>query len=187
MNAEDMNDIRETLNGNGDAYSRIVERYQEVIGARMRRFTRDSQQHKELVQDVFVEAYLSLKSYKAKAPLEHWLSKISTGVGYRFWRARDRQKLCEPLDVDAVELIAAGRDGADPEEAADLLYSLLDKMPPRDRMVLMLRYVEEHTVEETAELMGWTQAMVKVQAWRARKKLKKYLLDAGMEVNDERN
>lgn len=184
---EDMNDVREALSGNGDAYARIVERHRNVICARMRRYTRDPGQHKELVQDVFVEAYFSLKSYKAEAPLENWLSRIAVRVGYRYWRARDKSKLFEPLDTEAIEDAIRGRDETDAEDAADLLASLLDKIPPRDRMILMLRYVEEHSVEETAELMGWTQTMVKVQAWRARKKLKKVLQDAGMEVSDERD
>jgi DNA-directed RNA polymerase specialized sigma24 family protein len=48
--------------------------------------------------------------------------------------------------------------------------------------VLVLRYVEERSVEETAGLTGWTQTMVKVQSWRARKKLRKLLEEAGMEI-----
>ncbi len=70
----------------------------------------------------------------------------------------------------------------EPEEAAEILHSLLDRLPPRDRLVLMLRYVEDRSVEETAELTGWTQTMVKVQAWRARNKLKKLFEAAGLEV-----
>ena len=58
----------------------------------------------------------------------------------------------------------------------------MDKLPPRDRLVLLLRYVEEHSVQETADLTGWTQTMVKVQSWRARQKLKKLFQESGLEV-----
>jgi RNA polymerase sigma-70 factor (ECF subfamily) len=63
-----------------------------------------------------------------------------------------------------------------------LLHTVLDRLSPRNRLVVTLRYLEERSVEETAELTGWTQSMVKVQAWRARKKMKKLLQEAGVEV-----
>jgi len=80
----DAADIRDSLAGDGDAYGRLVERYQQPIAAAMWRFTRDRRQWEELVQDVFVEGYLSLGTYSARAPLLHWLRRIATRVGYRF-------------------------------------------------------------------------------------------------------
>jgi RNA polymerase sigma-70 factor (ECF subfamily) len=46
----------------------------------------------------------------------------------------------------------------------------------------MVRYLEDRTVEETALLTGWSETMVKVQAWRARSKLKKLFQKAGVEI-----
>ena len=56
---------------------------------------------------------------------------------------------------------------------AEILYRLLEQLPPRDRLVLTLRFLEEKNVEQTAEWTGWSQAMVKVQTLRARRKLKR--------------
>jgi RNA polymerase sigma-70 factor (ECF subfamily) len=70
----------------------------------------------------------------------------------------------------------------EPAKAADMLHGLLERLPPRDRLVLMLRYVEDLSVEETADRTGWTRTMVKVQAWRARGKLKKLFQEAGLEI-----
>ena len=55
---------------------------------------------------------------------------------------------------------------------AALLHVLLNELPPRDRLVLTMIHIEERSIAETAELVGWSQVMVKVQAFRARKKLK---------------
>ncbi len=73
-------------------------------------------------------------------------------------------------------------ESLDPEKAAEILHSFLALLPPRDRLALTLRYIENLSVEQTAELTGWTRAMVKVQAWRARKKLRKLFEAAGFEV-----
>ena len=130
-----------------------------------------------------MEAYLSLKKYRAEAPFEHWLSRIATNIGYRFWKARSRERSRPSVSVEELnELASVEPEDIDPFRAADALQSLLEQLPPRDRLVLALRYIEDRSIEETAALTGWTQSMVKVQAWRARKKLRKLLQAAGVEV-----
>jgi RNA polymerase sigma-70 factor (ECF subfamily) len=178
MADEDTADIRAALDGDGEAYARIVRRYQAEIGRMAWRFTRRRQDYEELVQQVFVEAYSSLRSYKGKAPLLHWLRRIATRVGYRHWKelSRRRSQPLVPLqdwDEDSV----AATDSLSSQEAAETVHALLGRLPPRDRLVLTLIYLEERSVAETAELTGWTKAMVKVQAFRARAKLKKLLLE----------
>ena len=64
---------------------------------------------------------------------------------------------------------------ANPDEAAETLHHVLDRLSPRDRLVITLLHLENHTVAETAALTGWSQTMVKVQAFRARSKLRKLL------------
>ena len=91
----DRRDVEAARRGNGEAYARIIRRHQATIARRMMRFARDRQTIEELVHDCFVEAYLSLRSYRGDSPLEHWLSKIATRVGYRHWKTqrRDRQRI----------------------------------------------------------------------------------------------
>ncbi|MHC4546704.1 MAG: RNA polymerase sigma factor [Planctomycetota bacterium] len=69
----------------------------------------------------------------------------------------------------------------DTSHAAALVHRLLGQLPPRDRLVLTLRYLEECDVAETAQRTGWTKSMVKVQTWRARKKLEKLFTEAEKE------
>jgi RNA polymerase sigma-70 factor, ECF subfamily len=179
----DLLDVSCCLKGDNDAYARMAQRYQDLVAARMWRFTRDKPTHRELVHEVFVEAYLSLKKYRAEAPFEHWLSRIATNVGYRYWKARSRDRTRLSVPVEELNGLATmGPENIDPSWAADTLQSLLEQLPPRDRLVLALRYIEDRSIEETAALTGWTQSMVKVQAWRARKKLRKLLQAAGVEV-----
>ncbi len=169
----DLQDISRCLKGDGDAYRRLIERHQKQISGMMWRFTRDREIHEELVQDVFVQGYESLGNYKAKAPFAHWLATIATRVGYAYWRKQKRDQALDAVPLEDWHHIADETvDEMSPESAGELLHQLLEKLPPRDRLVLTLRYVDEHSVEETAELTGWGESMVKVQAWRARKKLK---------------
>ncbi|MHC4654956.1 MAG: RNA polymerase sigma factor [Planctomycetota bacterium] len=175
-------DIRQSLQGDPDAYRRLIERHQEYIGRVLWRFSRDRRVHEELVQDVFVEAYLSLGRYHRKAPFVHWLSRIATRVGYRYWKQIDRQKKRESFTLEEWDQLP--RDSGekmDTSHAAALVHRLLGQLPPRDRLVLTLRYLEECDVAETAQRTGWTKSMVKVQTWRARKKLEKLFTEAEKE------
>lgn len=172
--ADDLRDVESCRDGNTEAYRRLVDRYQQRIARMMWRFARDPETHEDLVQEVFIEAFQSLPTFKARAPFEHWLARIATHVGYRHWRMQARRSEIEvvPLE-DWHELTAGEPEEMDTEKVAELLYSLIRQLPPRDRLVMTLRYIEDRSVEEAAQLTGWSVSMVKVQAWRARKKLEK--------------
>ena len=166
-------DIAAARHGDGDAYARIVRRYQPTIARRMTRFARSAADVEELVHDVFVEAYFSLQRYRGDAPLEHWLQKIATRVGYRFWKRRASERKTVTLEEHVAATAEREADDVEP------LLIAVAKLPPRDRLVITLMYLEGHSVAEAAALSGWSQTLVKVQAFRARAKLKKFLTTDG--------
>jgi RNA polymerase sigma-70 factor (ECF subfamily) len=179
----DLEDSRLSRSGDPDAYRRLIERHQQYIGRIMWRFSRDRLIHEELVQDVFVEAYLSLRTYREKAPFAHWLSRIATRVGYRYWKQIARRQATESFTLEQWDQLPGEEpDKIDPTQAASQLHALLEQLPPRDRLVLTLRYLEECDVAETARRTGWTKTMVKVQALRARKKLERLYRQSGKEL-----
>ncbi len=178
----DLEDIRQSRDGDSEAYRRLIERYQRQIGQILWRFSRDRLIHEELVQDVFVEAYLSLDRYHGKAPFVHWLSRIATRVGYGHWKQKARQKKRENFSLTEWDQLPDNSiERIDPSQAAELVYELLGQLPPRDRLVLTLRYLEDCDVAETAQRTGWTKSMVKIQTWRARNKLRNLFKESGRE------
>ncbi len=173
----DIDDIRKSFQGDPDAYKRLIERHQQQISKIMWRFSRDPLIHEELIQDVFVEAYFSLSKYQERAPFSHWLAKIATRVGYHYWKEQSRQRKLKKISFeDWDQLTSQSSEEIDPGQAADLLHRLLSQLPPRDRLVLTLRYLEACDVAEVARRIDWTKSMVKVQTNRAKKKLEKLLM-----------
>jgi len=166
----ELNDINAAINGDNNAYARIIKRHQAHVAKIMWRFCLDKNTCEELTQDVFMEAYFSLKSYKAKAPLENWLSRIATRVGYKFWKEKKSRK--ESLPLEELDKWSLDTDNLQAKEAAQLLYSLLNKLPPKDRLVLTLMYFEDCSVKQIANRTAVTVPMVKMRIHRARKKMK---------------
>ena len=176
----DQRDIAASLKGDGEAYARLVQHYQDQVVAQMWRFTRDTAVLEELVQEVFVEAYLSLKGFRGRAPFLHWLRRVATRVGYRYWksqvRKRDRE---EALTETRLKLATAPAD-LSPFEAAEALYGMFAELPSQDRLVLTLFYFDECDMNEIASRTGWNRTLVKVRLHRARKRLKALLNEAGV-------
>lgn len=171
--AEDLDDIESVLGGDGDAYARIIERHGQAVRKQMRNFTRDPGMAEELAGDVFVEAYLSLGKFRGDAPFRHWLARIATLTGYKFWKRRDRAKKEVSLS-EAPDLVASAPERAgDPAVAAELLFELLATLPADDRLAMVLMYLENCSQDDIAERMGWTRVMVAVRLYRARQRLKK--------------
>ncbi len=176
---EDARDVAATRAGDGEAYSRLVRRYQPEVAIQMRRFSRDRLVCEELVHDVFVEAYLSLHNYRGSAPWLHWLRKIAVRVGYRFWTRREMNRnVVQISDEDWQRLRGAVSAPGSAQEAADLVAALLERLPPSDRLVLTLLYLDECSMAEAAARAGWTITGAKLRAFRARNKLK-HLIEQG--------
>lgn len=169
----DVADVAATLNGDEDAFARIVERHTVAIQKQMRNFTRDPTAIEELTQDVFVEAYLGLAKFRGDAPFRHWLSRIATLTGYKFWKKRDRNKNKVPLHENMEIPDAPESPPGNADAAAALLFDLLALLPPDDRMAMTLMYLERLNQEDIAERMGWTRVMVAVRLYRAKQKLRK--------------
>ncbi len=171
----DWADVQASQGGDQEAYARLVRRYQQTIAAYMWRFTRQPLTWEELVHDVFVEAYLGLRGYRGRAPFVHWLRRIATRVGYRHWKRRRRLQGREtPLDDVTAGAVVAREDGAEASrQAAEVVHGLLARLAPRDRLVMTLMYLEQCTVAEIAQRTGWSESLVKVQAFRARRRLRR--------------
>jgi len=164
----DRNDIVAARSGDEAAFARLVGRHQPAVARLLWRFTREPARLEELVQDVFVEAYFGLDGYRGEAPLERWLARIATRIGYRFWKKRGRQA---PVPLDGFDPVAPA-DDLDPAAAGALVHALLSRLPPAERLVLTLMYFDGCSIADIAGRMGWSRAMVKMRAYRARRRLK---------------
>ncbi|MDR3077511.1 MAG: sigma-70 family RNA polymerase sigma factor [Planctomycetota bacterium] len=172
--AQDLVDIEAVLSGDAEIFERLVRRHGEAVQKQMRNFTRDPLQAEELGQDVFVEAYLSLANFRGEAPFRHWLARIATLIGYKFWKNRDRAKRNVPLsEIGEPAEAAETETEKNPEEAARILFDLLATLPDDDRLAMTLMYLERLSQDEIAGRMGWTRVTVAVRLYRARRRLKK--------------
>jgi RNA polymerase sigma-70 factor (ECF subfamily) len=136
----------------------------------------------DLAQEVFLKLFSRLDRYELRdgIPFEHWVSRLAVRTcldALRVDRRRPKEAL-PPLSESANEwLDTLRRDDAAPPiddvlAARELVEALLSRLEPRDRLVLTLLDMEEHSVAEVSAVTGWSQTLVKVRAFRARRRLR---------------
>lgn len=162
--------IRTALSHDGDRFAELVRRYESAVAGILWRFTRDPLVLEELAQDTFVEVYFSLRRFRSDAPFFPWLRAIATRVGYRYWRSQRREAEHRARASENLR-----PEPKDPSDTAEYVFHVLESLPPKDRLVLTLQYFEGCSTKEIAARMGWTTTLVKVRAFRARKRLRALL------------
>jgi RNA polymerase sigma-70 factor, ECF subfamily len=182
MDPTDAELIAAVLKGNTASFEPLVQKYSPRLFATARRYARRESEVEDIVQEVWLKAYQKLSSFRGEAPFEHWLMRLAVRTCYDFLRGhqRNREKtfseLSEP-EEDWLERFGRQPDAAneDAEAARQLIERVLEQLSPPARMVITLLEIEDRTVKEISQLTGWSVALVKVRAFRARAEMRKIL------------
>ena len=137
----------------------------------------------DLAQIVFVKVFQKIEQFNGDAPFPHWVSRIAVNTCLNELRAEKARPELRWADLgeeqaEALERVIERSNETPVDEqlaTRDLADRLLETLPPRDRLILTLLDLEERTVAETAAMTGSPEAVVKVRAFRARRKLRKEL------------
>jgi len=166
----DLADIKASQKGDHDAYRRLVERHESCISRLVWRFSQEVNVCEELVHETFVEAYTCLGKYQFQGPFSAWLKRIATRIGYRYWTKQRREQ--RYIHLDKLEAPEISKPHSKPFEAEVLVNYLLSRLKPTERLVLTLLHLDNCSIREISKRLSWTQGMVKMRAYRARRQLK---------------
>ncbi len=183
--------VRDVLRGDRERFGVLLERYKGYIFSIVARYV-PYEQVEEVAHEVAVQIYLSLSGFRGtdQAQWKGWISKIAVRTAYAFWRERYRQREI-PMDslteehrvwMEAVMgEVSEDRFNrlSEQREALEVLDWALNRLSPKERMVLQLTALDGYSVKEAADLLGWSVPNVKVRAMRARRRLKRVLEEMG--------
>ena len=139
----------------------------------------------DLAQEVFLKMFSRLHQYQGNVPFPHWVSRIAVTTCIDHLRAQKRRPELRWADLSETEAevldnVLTNEQEPKPNDALaahELVDKLLGELKPDDQLVIRLLDLEEKSVAEIAELTGWGQSMIKVRAFRARRKLQKLFKD----------
>lgn len=163
-----------------ESFQRLYEKYHQDIFQFLYYLVKDREQAEDLVHEVYIKVLKSYSSFEGRSSEKTWLFSIARHVAIDFFRKQKtlRQRIMEKFDLDQAQI--ADQEPL-PEEIAlqreeiQMLYQAMNDCNVNQRTVLILRFIKELSVAETAEVLGWTESKVKTTQHRALKVLKNYI------------
>jgi RNA polymerase sigma-70 factor (ECF subfamily) len=181
--------VARALDGSQDAYREIVLRYQKPVLSLLLRMVRQRELAEELAQEAFIKAFRALARFDASRRFSSWLFKIAHNTAIDHLR-RSR------LDTDSLDAETfddgpslhdrmADEQAAPPDEAVerrDLLQAIeraVARLRPDYREIVLLRFIQDFSYQEIAEILDLPLGTVKTNIHRARKELVALLEEDG--------
>jgi len=168
--------------GNARAVDELVLRHERKVFAVAHRITNNREDAEDVVQETFHKVFLHLDSFQEKSRFSTWLTRIAMNEAFMLLRRRRAvfEDLPESTDEGAPSTSETFVDQRpNPEESClqsertQLLSDAINRLGPRIRTAILLRDIEERSVEETAQILGTTISAVKARVFHGRRKLRR--------------
>jgi len=171
--------VERAQKGDHEAFAQLMRLHQRRVFSLIANLIRRPAEVEDIAQEVFLKVYRSLGRFDFRAAFSTWLYRIAVNECYDHLRRQRAQKsgagkevqLGEPGDLEGLAAPGRSPDVARQAELRQLVEQLFGRLPAHDRLLLGLRELEGLSVEEIAGVMNSKENTVKVQLFRARKRL----------------
>lgn len=184
---KDQDLIRRALEGDMQAFEKIVERHQHAVFRIVYRLLKDIQEAEDVTQDTFLRCYQQLHRYDLSRPFTPWLYRIATNLALSRLRRKSRHRLIpwglaprnpESKSDEPNILKACPEEELLNKEARQEVLHALKSLKPVDQTVIILRYFEELSYEEIALILRTRRNNIEVRLSRARRQLRQLIKKA---------
>jgi RNA polymerase sigma-70 factor, ECF subfamily len=161
--------VEQSLRGDPDAFAGLVRRHQRMIHALTFRMTGSLAEAEDLAQEIFIQAYRQLDSFRAESRFSSWLYRIAINRCLNWQKQSRRQaQLREELPPPPATPTEAGALGQAVQDA-------LLRLPAKQRAAIVLTVYDGLSHAEAARALGCTETTVSWRVFAARRKLKRWL------------
>jgi RNA polymerase sigma-70 factor, ECF subfamily len=175
--------VQAALQHDDEAARALVQKLYPLVAKIVRSHRPRRTAEEDLCQMIFIKVFQRLSQFSGKVPLEHWVSRIAVNTCLnQIESERVRPELRHAdLTVEeqaVIENLATSTEELAPDRqfaSRQLVEHLLTALKPVERLAVDLLYLQGRSVEEIRKITGWSAALVKVRAFRARQKMKQLL------------
>jgi len=168
--------------GNTQAFEDLVLRHERRVLTVAQRITNNREDAEDVVQETFHKVFLHLDDFQEKSRFSTWLTPIAMNESLILLRRRrgTLEVLPEsPDDGDEsfsakfVDQRPSPEESCGRRERTELLAEAINRLGPKIRSTILLRDIEERSVEETAQILGTSTSAVKARVFHGRRKLRR--------------
>jgi RNA polymerase sigma factor (sigma-70 family) len=177
--------------GDEDAARDLMQHLHPLVVKIVRSHLPKRTSEEDLIQAVYVKVFTRIEQYRGAVPFEHWVSRVAVNtclnqIAHEKIRPEWRHADLSEEEEQVIQNLASTDADLSPEDemaSRELVEKMMDRLNPEDRLVITLLHLEQKSVEEVRQATGWSTALVKVRAFRARAKMRKHLAELMEEVN----
>jgi RNA polymerase sigma-70 factor (ECF subfamily) len=179
--AQEIQWIKRAQQGDPEAFGPLVVKHQQRVFSLIYHLVRRRDEVEDLSQEIFIKAFRAIRSYNFQSSFATWLSRIATNHCYDFLRHERASRVSfywqmgensqQELESNAESQPEQVLDHEEQIVLKDLVDKLLARAPENDRKILMLKELQDYSVEEIAEILDLKPTTVKVRLHRARKRM----------------
>ena len=175
--------VEAALRQDEDAARELVRSLYPLVAKLVRAHRPARGAEEDLCQMIFIKVMQKLSQFSGKVPLEHWVSRIAINTCINQIQAEKARPELREADLSeeqaaVVRNLAATTAELAPDQSfasRELVEHLMKALRPAERLVIDLLYLQQRSVTEIQQVTGWSGALVKVRAFRARQKMKKQM------------
>ena len=170
----DLDVVERFRGGERAAFDLLVRRHQKGVWRMVRRYIRSDADAADITQQVFVRAFRGLAAFRGAASVRSWLYRIAINCSLSWIRDHKRE---QPAEIDEESLVEApiAQGRLEGSEDGVRLRSAIEKLPPKQKLVLELRVFDDLSFKEVAELADCSENTAKVNFHYAVKRLRDIL------------
>ena len=175
FNEEDILELLRNPNTQKEGFAYIVEEYSERLYWQIRKMVYSHDDANDILQDVFIKAWLNIEKFRGDAKLSTWLYKIAINESITFIN-RSKAKLNLSIDDDDSFLInkLEGDEYFDGDSAQLLLQKAVASLPEKQRLVFQMKYFNEIKYDDMSDILGTSVGALKASYHHAVKKVEKF-------------
>jgi len=158
-----------------NAYSVILNTFQDTIYRMLLRQTGNSEIASELAQETFIRAYEKLNTFRGESTFSTWLIRIALNISNNFFSSKaykETQRASGPVGTNFSKEVST--DGI--EERLELLREFINELKPKHRSIVLLCALEKKSYEEAATILKIPVGTVRSRLHEARETLRKRFL-----------
>lgn len=175
--------VAAALRQDEEAARELVRRLYPMVARLVRAHRPVRSAEEDLCQMIFIKVMQNLSQFSGKVPLEHWVSRVAINTCINQIQAEKARPELREADLSIEQAAVIQNLAATTEELApdhsfasrQLVEHLMNALKPAERLVIDLLYLQQRSVAEIQQVTGWSGALVKVRAFRARQKMKKQM------------
>lgn len=163
-----------SLDGDKQAFSEIVNRYQGMVARTVKGMLGDSVFSEDIGQDVFIKLFYSLPDFRGEAKLSTYIQKIAVNLTLNEIKRRKRffSTFSQRGNNEMYEFEVADHDTEEKTEAKELVGKALMDLDPKFRVIVTMRMLQGYSTKETAEILDLPLGTVLSRLSRAQEQMK---------------